>query len=220
MYEMSKAIEKAIINRHAFLFIFRSTRCFRGEACSDFTHRLATLPPFSHTAPRESEFTHQHFGDGPQPSQRGDRSDVVFKGCCYPGDWRNVHYSPQVWSSKKGGMRRLIFCSQVTHSSDPVLVGEFTLIHILRQSSEVRLRWLPGRQTELYPQKLFFRRSFITRLIIQVRSLSSSAPSFPALHDESLIDPELCSHSFKWKIHLSQSEVRAGCRKTDLEVRD
>ena len=101
MYEMSKAIEKAIINRHAFLFIFRSTRCFRGEACSDFTHRLATLPPFSHTAPREFEFTHQHFGDRPQSSQRGDRSDVVLKRCCYPADWRNVHYSPQVWSSKK-----------------------------------------------------------------------------------------------------------------------
>lgn len=90
-----------------------------------------------------------------------------------------------------------MFCSQVTHSSDPALVGELTLIHSLRQSSEVRLCGLPGRQTQLYPEKLFFRRSFITRLIIQVRSLCSSAPRFPALHDESLIDPELCSHSVK-----------------------
>ena len=101
MYEMSKAIERTIINRHAFLFKFRSTRCFWGEACSDFTHRLPTLYRPLATPHHLREFTHRHFWrrSAAIPAQWPFRCRVwgmLF--FCWLEKWS---HSLHVWSSKK-----------------------------------------------------------------------------------------------------------------------
>lgn len=68
-------------------------------------------------------------------------------------DFGNVKQkqSLHVWSFTRliWQERRLLFYLQVKNPSVALLVGEFRLIQILRQSLKVRLCWLPGLSTDL-----------------------------------------------------------------------
>lgn len=141
MHEMSKSIERTVINRHAFLFIF----CFKRRFCAEDAGRTRGTRvqtcrlQYNRLLPTPNSCT--NIVDCHQSSQCSGLQCCVLRKTILHLIWETEHYTHLIQQKIWGGCYFTV--KRHTHQLRCWWV-EFILIQILRHNMKVRLCWLPG----------------------------------------------------------------------------